>query len=173
MIQLIDIRLILFTMISWLFMQECPPADTVAVDPMQNIYAFTYLNNWDCIEVMTWNIKEFPLNSNTDNYVNEIISDILPDIICIQEIQDESAYNNLKASLPTYSLITTNSGGDTNLSTNLSITIAVIGYSKKKPILRRGAKINDDIYLTNNIGDAFIGLNILKNKIKLSKKNSN
>ena len=104
-IRFIGIRLICFSMTSWLFMQECPPADTVAVDPMQNIYAFPYLNNWDGIEVMTWNIKEFPLTSNTDNYVNEIISDILPDIICIQEIQDESAYNNLKASLPSYSFV--------------------------------------------------------------------
>ncbi len=60
-------------------------------------------------------------------------------------------------------------GGDTTCSSKLSITITSIGYSKKNPVLRNGARINDDIYITNNIGDSFIGLNILKKKIKLNK----
>ena len=63
-------------------------------------------------------------------------------------------------------------GGDTSYSNKLSITVSVIGYSKKSPILRSGAKVNDDIYITNTIGDAFVGLKLLKGKIKLSKKNS-
>ncbi len=64
-------------------------------------------------------------------------------------------------------------GGDTSYSNRLSITFSVVGYSKKNPVLRIGAKVNDDIYITNTIGDAFLGLNLLKGKIKLSKKNSN
>jgi thiamine-monophosphate kinase len=64
-------------------------------------------------------------------------------------------------------------GGDTSYSNKLSITVAVVGYSKKNPVLRSGAKINDDIYITNTIGDAFVGLKVLKGRIKLSKKNSN
>jgi len=63
-------------------------------------------------------------------------------------------------------------GGDTSYSNRLSITVSVVGYSKKNPVLRSGAKINDDIYVTNTIGDAFVGLKLLKGKIKLSKKNS-
>ena len=63
-------------------------------------------------------------------------------------------------------------GGDTSHSNRLSITISVVGYSKKNPVLRSGAKVNDDIYITNTIGDAFVGLKLLKGKIKLSKKNS-
>ena len=63
-------------------------------------------------------------------------------------------------------------GGDTSYSNKLSITIAVVGYSKKNPVLRSGAKIEDDIYLTNTIGDAFVGLNFLKGKFRLNKKNS-
>ena len=63
-------------------------------------------------------------------------------------------------------------GGDTSYSNRLSITISVVGYSKKSPVLRSGAKVNDDIYITNTIGDAFVGLKLLKGKIKLSKKNS-
>ena len=63
-------------------------------------------------------------------------------------------------------------GGDTSYSNKLSITISVVGYSQKSPVLRSGAKINDDIYITNTIGDAFVGSKLLKGKIKLSKKNS-
>jgi thiamine-monophosphate kinase len=63
-------------------------------------------------------------------------------------------------------------GGDTSYSNRLSITVSVVGYSKKNPVLRSGAKENDDIYITNTIGDAFLGLKLLKGKIKLSKKNS-
>ena len=63
-------------------------------------------------------------------------------------------------------------GGDTSYSSRLSITISAIGYLKKGLVLRSGAKINDDIYITNTIGDAFVGLKLLKDKIKLNKKNS-
>ena len=65
------------------------------------------------------------------------------------------------------------SGGDISCSKYLSITISSIGYSTNLPILRNGAKNNDDIYITNTIGDAFVGLKVLKKKIKLSKKNIN
>ena len=61
-------------------------------------------------------------------------------------------------------------GGDTSYSSRLSITFSVVGYSKKSPVLRSGAKVNDDIYITNTIGDSFIGLRLLTGKIRLSKK---
>ena len=64
------------------------------------------------------------------------------------------------------------SGGDTSCSKTLSIAICAVGYSKKHPILRCNAKINDDIYITNTLGDAFVGLNVLKKKIKLNKKSN-
>ena len=65
------------------------------------------------------------------------------------------------------------SGGDMSCSNNLTITVSSIGYSKNPPILRNGAKNNDDIYITNTIGDAFVGLKVLENKIKLTKKSAN
>ena len=61
------------------------------------------------------------------------------------------------------------SGGDTTFSKNLSFSITTIGYSKNI-IYRNKAKFNDDIYVTGNLGDSFIGLQILKNKIKVQKK---
>ena len=61
------------------------------------------------------------------------------------------------------------SGGDTTFSNKLSFTITSLGYSKKI-IYRNKALVNDDIYVTGNLGDSFMGLQILKNKIKVSKE---
>ena len=60
------------------------------------------------------------------------------------------------------------SGGDTTNSSKLSFTFVVVGYSASTPILRNGAKLNDDIYITNTLGDAFLGLYIIKKNKKLS-----
>ena len=55
-------------------------------------------------------------------------------------------------------------GGDTVFSNKLSFTVTSIGFSQKI-IFRNNAKLNDDIYVTGNLGDSFAGLNILKKKI--------
>ena len=61
------------------------------------------------------------------------------------------------------------SGGDTTFSNKLSFSITSVGYSKNI-IYRNNAKYNDDIYVTGNLGDSFIGLQVLKNTIKVHKK---
>jgi len=58
-------------------------------------------------------------------------------------------------------------GGDTVFSDKLSFTIVSIGISKSI-VYRNKAKINDDIYVTGNLGDSFAGLLVLKKKIKLN-----
>jgi len=63
-------------------------------------------------------------------------------------------------------------GGDTTFSNKLSFSITSVGYSKKI-IYRNKAKFNDDIYVTGNLGDSFIGLKILQKKIKMSRKLQN
>ena len=68
--------------------------------------------------------------------------------------QEEKKYN--------FSLI----GGDTSVSIKISFTICVFGYSAKI-IKRNFCSKNDDIYITGNIGDSEIGLNLLKKKINL------
>ena len=60
-------------------------------------------------------------------------------------------------------------GGDTTFSNKLSFSITSVGYSKKI-IYRNKAKFNDDIYVTGNLGDSFIGLKILQKKIKMNRK---
>ena len=61
-------------------------------------------------------------------------------------------------------------GGDTTFSNNLSFSITSVGYSKDI-IYRNKAKKNDNVYVTGNLGDSFVGLQILINKIKIDKKN--
>ena len=64
------------------------------------------------------------------------------------------------------------SGGDTTNSNKVSFSITVIGFSKNI-IERNKAKLNDDIYVTGNIGDSFLGLKIIKNNIKIDSKLKN
>ena len=59
------------------------------------------------------------------------------------------------------------SGGDTTNSNKVSFSITTIGFSKKI-IERNKAKLNDDIYVTGNIGDSYVGLKIIKNNLKIN-----
>tara|TARA_Y100000816_G_C26049136_1_gene549939 strand:- start:71 stop:1030 length:960 start_codon:yes stop_codon:yes gene_type:complete len=63
-------------------------------------------------------------------------------------------------------------GGDTVFSKKLSFTIISLGFSDKI-IFRNKAKLNDDIYVTGNLGDSFIGLKVLQKKLNLNLKLSN
>ena len=60
------------------------------------------------------------------------------------------------------------SGGDTVFSNKLSFTITSIGFANNITY-RNKAKINDDIYVSGNLGDSYLGLLVLKNKLKLNR----
>ena len=60
------------------------------------------------------------------------------------------------------------SGGDTVKSTTNSFTCCVVGFSNRI-VKRHNSKIGDDIYITGYLGDSYLGLQILKKKISLSK----
>ena len=62
-------------------------------------------------------------------------------------------------------------GGDTTFSNKLSFTITSLGYSNKI-IYRNKAKSNDDIYVTGNLGDSYLGLRLLMSKVNLQKKDN-
>ena len=64
------------------------------------------------------------------------------------------------------------SGGDTTNSNKISFSITTIGFSKYI-VERNKAKLNDDIYITGNIGDSFLGLKLIKNNIKINSKLKN
>ena len=60
-------------------------------------------------------------------------------------------------------------GGDTTFSNKLSFTITSLGYANKI-IYRNKAKLHDDIYVTGNLGDSYLGLKLLSNKLNIKKK---
>ena len=62
-------------------------------------------------------------------------------------------------------------GGDTVYSSKLIVTVVVLGGSVNYPVLRKGCSLNDDIYVTGDIGDSYIGLNVLKKKYSFVKLN--
>jgi endonuclease/exonuclease/phosphatase family metal-dependent hydrolase len=47
------------------------------------------------LDIITWNIEHFPKNNQTVSYVTEIINDINVDIIALQEIENQSAFDEL------------------------------------------------------------------------------
>ena len=55
------------------------------------------------------------------------------------------------------------SGGDTTKSKTSSFTIVSLGLSQKI-VRRNNVSIDEDIYVTGNLGDSFVGLQILKKK---------
>ena len=46
--------------ISLLFNQVCPPSDTLSINIEQNNWNIENINSWDELEIMTWNIENFP-----------------------------------------------------------------------------------------------------------------
>ena len=58
------------------------------------------------------------------------------------------------------------SGGDTTKSSKTVFTVTSLGYSKKI-VQRNKCKNNDDIYVTGNLGDAYLGLSLLRKKLFL------
>ena len=64
------------------------------------------------------------------------------------------------------------SGGDTTKSNKTIFTIMSLGYSKKI-VKRNECRNGDDVYVTGNIGDSYLGLQILKRNILLNRKKHN
>ena len=62
-------------------------------------------------------------------------------------------------------------GGDLSKSNKLSISSTFLGYSQTNKIVsQNNIKLNNDIWVTGNIGDSYIGLQILKEKLIIKNK---
>ena len=69
--------------------------------------------------------------------------------------------NSLKSEQKKFSIKL--SGGDTVFSKINSFTVVSLGFSNKI-VKRNNAKINDDIYVTGDLGDSYLGLKYLQKK---------
>ncbi len=65
------------------------------------IAQYTAVGSDSTIDIITWNIENFPKDGqNTIDEVAQIVSDLDVDAIAVQEIADTNAFNNLLAQLP-------------------------------------------------------------------------
>lgn len=55
-------------------------------------------------------------------------------------------------------------GGDTSAAKRFFISASLIGYCPYAPVLRSGAKENDDLYVTGTLGDSALGLELIKKR---------
>ena len=55
-------------------------------------------------------------------------------------------------------------GGDTSIAKSLLISVCLLGYAPYRPISRRGARAEDDIYVTGTLGDAALALELLRRR---------
>ena len=141
-------------------------------------------NNSLCISVDTYEEgKHFIDFKNPDLVIKKILRSSISDLLCkgvvpkyyfISGSGNKNSFTNsnllkisksLKEEQKKYKIYL--GGGDTVLSKKLSFTITSVGFSKSI-IYRNKAKYNDDLYVTGNLGDSYIGLLILKKKLKLS-----
>ena len=141
------------------------------------------------VSVDTYNQGTHFLNfKNPDLVIKKIIRSSISDLICkgvlpkyyfISGSGNKKTFtrknlskisNSLKKEQKKYGIYLC--GGDTTFSNKLSFSITSVGYSKNI-VYRNKVKLHDDIYVTGNLGDSFVGLKILQNKIKTSKKLKN
>jgi thiamine-monophosphate kinase len=62
-------------------------------------------------------------------------------------------------------------GGDTSASDRLLINITLFGYAPYGPVFRAGASPGEDLYVTGTLGDSALGLDLLKKRKPLVRKN--
>ena len=136
--------------------------------------------NKNVISVDTYVEKiHFPNFKKPNLLIKKIIRSSLSDLVCKGVIPKfyfisgsgnkksfsdknlKAIINSLKSEQKKFSIKL--SGGDTVFSKINSFTITSLGYSDKI-VKRNNAKINDDIYVTGELGDSYLGLKYLQKK---------
>jgi len=56
---------------------------------------YPVLGSSQSLDVMTWNVENYPKHTQTNSYLIDIINQINIDIISFQEIENQNAFNNL------------------------------------------------------------------------------
>ena len=137
-------------------------------------------NNKTVISVDTYVEKtHFPTFNNPNLLIKKIIRSSISDLICkgvipkfyfISGSGNKKSFtkkniskiiSSLKSEQKKFSIKL--SGGDTVFSPINSFTIVSLGFSNKI-VKRNNAKINDDIYITGELGDSYLGLKYLQKK---------
>jgi len=121
----------------------------------------------------------FPNFNKPDLLIKKIIRSSISDLVCkgvmpkyyfISGSGNKQSFssknlkkiiNSLKSEQKKFSIKL--SGGDTVFSKINSFTVFSLGFSDKI-VKRNNAKVNDDIYITGDLGDSYVGLKYLQKK---------
>ena len=136
--------------------------------------------NKNVISIDTYVEKiHFPNFKNPNLLIKKIIRSSISDLVCKGVIPKfyfisgsgnkqsfsnknlKKIINSLKTEQKKFSIKL--SGGDTVFSKINSFTVVTLGFSNKI-VKRNNAKINDDIYITGDLGDSYLGLKYLQKK---------
>jgi len=135
-----------------------PPPPFVEID---SSFSSINIGTDSTFDIITWNIQNFPKHNTTLNYLLELISIMDPDIIALQEIENETVFNTLKNSLDNYDGILTNSSSfNLNLALLYSTDIAIESIHEifiddpwsfpRSPLVAHIIWDEKDIYIINN-----------------------
>ena len=108
-----NLKIIYILLIS-LFIHCSKEGDNIVVNNYQLLYKneSQYKGSNTTLDIVTWNIENFPLNNTTPTYVEEIIDSLDADIIAMQEIKGVDDFNIMVNSLTNKNWIGFRSGDD-------------------------------------------------------------
>ena len=104
-----------------IFVISCSGGGDSSTNPIEdngnqgNSLDFPNANNYGEIgkvEVVTWNIRQFPQHSTTINYVKALLEKWNADIYFLQEINSESSLREMVNSMPNYSYVLDDESGN-------------------------------------------------------------
>ncbi len=83
-----------------IFISSC--GETHKLTPPEDDTAVLLFGTDSTLDVVTWNLKTFPLNTDTVNILSDIIPQIKADVFAFQEIMDYTQFQALAERLPHY-----------------------------------------------------------------------
>lgn len=138
--------------------------------PITEIPGIAFGTN-NTLDVVTWNLKEFPYSPNTINYLKELIPQMNVDVIAFQEIMDQASFYALANQLPNYSAYVYNATSSYRLAYLYDIRTVTVNAQytifnndsnpfPRPPYVLEITHGNKDYVLINNhfkaLGDNFI-----------------
>ena len=135
-----------------------PPPPFVEID---SSFSSINIGTDSTFDIITWNIKNFPKQNSTVDYLIELIPIFDADIIALQEIENATDFQNLINSLDNYDGIITNSASyNINLaflySNNLEVEETYEIFTDdwrsfpRPPLVAHIIWEEDDVYVINN-----------------------
>lgn len=98
-----------------LWLAGCGQTEKSVAPPVGNPFEGARVGTDTTLEVMTWNIENFPKATTTVGWVRDIVQGLQPDIVAVEEIANGGSFNALMAQLPGWAGVHANSDQFQNL----------------------------------------------------------